>query len=85
MILRLCGKTLVFNTALAARLSSNCMIMPNSKYFNSLAGNVCSFFNNLERITEVVYLPTETDLLRLRVKTSGLTEVEFKIGENIWR
>lgn len=39
-----------------------------------------SYFNALERIGAPGYLPTDQDILRSRVKTTGITETSFKIG-----
>jgi len=39
------------------------------------------YFNSLERIGAPGYLPTDQDILRSRVKTTGITETSFKIGE----
>lgn len=36
-----------------------------------------SFFNNIDRISDDDYVPTEQDVLRCRVKTTGIVETEF--------
>ena len=36
-----------------------------------------SFLDSLERIGSVGYVPTEQDILRIRVKTTGIVEVHF--------
>jgi hypothetical protein len=38
-----------------------------------------SFLDNLPRLSEVDYIPTEQDLLRTRIKTTGITEVLFEL------
>ncbi|KAI9176045.1 Guanine nucleotide-binding protein alpha-2 subunit [Blastocladiella emersonii ATCC 22665] len=38
------------------------------------------FFNNIHRITKPGYVPTEADVLRARVKTTGFTETRFSMG-----
>jgi guanine nucleotide-binding protein G(i) subunit alpha len=38
------------------------------------------FFESLERIGKWDYVPTEEDVLRSRVKTTGIVETEFKLG-----
>jgi len=35
------------------------------------------FFQNIDRINEIRYQPTEIDIIRCRVKTTGITEVDF--------
>jgi len=37
------------------------------------------FFNNLQRLSQPDYIPTEQDLLRTRIKTTGITEVLFEL------
>lgn len=45
----------------------------------------CSFFfsylNDLDRITTPNYLPTEQDVLRSRVKTTGIIETRFSVKD----
>lgn len=38
------------------------------------------FFNNLNRINQPNYIPTEADVLRSRVKTTGIVEMDIKMG-----
>lgn len=38
-----------------------------------------SFFEHLERISGPDYLPTDADVLRARVRTTGITQTEFSI------
>jgi len=37
----------------------------------------CSFLDSLSRIGTADYMPTEQDILRTRVKTTGIVEVQF--------
>jgi len=37
----------------------------------------CSFLDSLSRIGTVDYFPTEQDILRTRVKTTGIVEIQF--------
>ena len=37
-----------------------------------------SFLNNITRIAAMDYAPTIQDILRSRVQTTGIVEVEFK-------
>jgi len=39
------------------------------------------FFDNVDRITEPSYLPSEDDILRSRVRTTGIEESEFQIND----
>ncbi|KAJ7609899.1 G protein alpha-subunit [Roridomyces roridus] len=39
------------------------------------------YFTALDRMTAPGYLPTDQDILRSRVKTTGITETIFKVGE----
>jgi GTPase SAR1 family protein len=43
------------------------------------------FFSNLDRIAHKNYTPTEEDILRIRVKTCGVTESEVSIGKDRFR
>ena len=39
------------------------------------------YFNAIDRMSSPNYLPTDQDILRSRVKTTGITETTFKVGE----
>lgn len=39
------------------------------------------YFNAIDRMASPAYLPTDQDILRSRVKTTGITETTFKVGE----
>ncbi|KAI8905858.1 guanine nucleotide binding protein, alpha subunit [Gorgonomyces haynaldii] len=43
------------------------------------------YFESMDRIGAVGYLPTEQDVLRSRVKTTGITETTFVVGELTYR
>ncbi|CAO3597797.1 unnamed protein product [Absidia cylindrospora] len=43
------------------------------------------YFDCIDRISKEGYLPTDQDVLRSRVKTTGITETSFKIGELTYR
>ena len=38
------------------------------------------FFNNLPRINQPDFVPTEDDILRVRVKSTGIDEAVFTFG-----
>lgn len=46
---------------------------------------IFSFLDDIERISAVDYVPTEQDILRLRVATTGINEVEFRNKETVYR
>jgi guanine nucleotide-binding protein G(i) subunit alpha len=39
------------------------------------------YFNSIERMAASHYMPTDQDILRSRVKTTGITETTFKVGD----
>ena len=39
------------------------------------------YFNAIDRMAAPNYMPTDQDILRSRVKTTGITETTFKVGE----
>ncbi|XP_004066212.3 guanine nucleotide-binding protein G(o) subunit alpha [Oryzias latipes] len=43
------------------------------------------FFENLSRITSPDYVPTEADVLRVRLRTTGVIETQFKVNHLIFR
>lgn len=42
-------------------------------------------FDNLDRIAQEVYVPTEADILHARLRTSGIVEKDFVINENLFK
>jgi guanine nucleotide-binding protein subunit alpha len=40
-----------------------------------------SYFNSITRIGDPAFVPTDQDILRSRVKTTGISETTFRIGE----
>ncbi|KAH8835030.1 heterotrimeric G protein alpha subunit B [Flagelloscypha sp. PMI_526] len=43
------------------------------------------YFDSLQRMADPNYLPTDQDILRSRVKTTGITETTFQVGELLYR
>lgn len=43
------------------------------------------FFDNLDRITDRLYVPTVKDVLMSRTKTTGVSEMEFNVGKTHFR
>lgn len=46
---------------------------------------VHSFFDSIKRIGSRDYVPTDEDIVRARVKTTGITEVKFNVRELVYR
>lgn len=67
------------------------MTRPNSKWTTNRQFstkdklNAPSYFDSIERIGETNYVPTDQDVLRSRVKTTGITETTFAIGDLTYR
>lgn len=64
-------------------MSSSFSILPNlkfqeiSQFIEFINNHFFSFLDDLERLGEAIYQPTEQDILRTRVKTTGIVEVHF--------
>jgi len=39
------------------------------------------YFNAIDRMSQISYMPSDQDILRSRVKTTGITETTFQVGE----
>lgn len=61
--------------------------MHRFRFYDTLRGcaNLQSYFDSIDRIAASDYLPTDQDVLRSRVKTTGITETTFIIGELTYR
>lgn len=46
---------------------------------------VSSFFDSLDRLFSKDYLPSDQDILRSRLKTTGITETVFDLGNLTYR
>ncbi|PVV02338.1 hypothetical protein BB560_003211 [Smittium megazygosporum] len=57
-------------------------IRSNEYQLNDSAGY---YFTNLNRIADPDYLPSNQDVLRSRVKTTGISETNFKVGDLTYR
>jgi len=55
-------------------------VMDHSSEFY-LMDSASYFFNEALRIGEQGYVPTETDVLRARQKSTGITETRFNMGQ----
>ncbi|XP_059370722.1 guanine nucleotide-binding protein G(o) subunit alpha-like [Carassius carassius] len=43
------------------------------------------FFENISRIITPNYIPTKTDVLRVRVRTHGVIETQFRVNNSLYR
>ena len=55
--------------------------MCSSIYHCRCRTDVCSFFDEVERISDPNYIPVESDVLRARTKTTGIYETRFTMGQ----
>lgn len=46
---------------------------------------VSSFFENIERFMSPSYIPTQADVLRARVRSTGIEEAEFRFEDITFR
>lgn len=46
---------------------------------------ICSFFDDMERLFAPNYLPTDQDILRTRLRTTGISETIFELGNLTYR
>ncbi|KAK5807994.1 guanine nucleotide binding protein, alpha subunit [Linnemannia elongata] len=51
----------------------------------ALADNVNYFFDAVDRIYRLDYIPSDADILRCRVKSTGITETAFHMGKLTYR
>ncbi|XP_014846393.1 PREDICTED: guanine nucleotide-binding protein G(o) subunit alpha-like [Poecilia mexicana] len=54
-------------------------------YEYDLNDSALYFFENISRIISPNYIPTEMDVLRVRVRTCGIIETQFQVDETIFR
>ena len=45
----------------------------------------CSYFSQMDRILTPGYQPTQDDVLRSRVQTTGIIETTFRVGKLTYR
>lgn len=55
------------------------------KPLDLIADLIDSYFDSISRIAQPDYVPDDQDILRSRVKTTGITETSFHIGELTYR
>ncbi|KAG1945929.1 guanine nucleotide-binding protein G(t) subunit alpha-2 [Pimephales promelas] len=54
-------------------------------YEYELNDSALYFFENMGRIVATDYMPTETDVLRVRLRTTGVIETQFKVKHLVFR
>ncbi|RXN30497.1 guanine nucleotide-binding G(o) subunit alpha-like protein [Labeo rohita] len=54
-------------------------------YEYELNDSALYFFENMGRIISPDYMPTETDVLRVRLRTTGVIETQFKVKHLVFR
>lgn len=54
-------------------------------YEYELNDSALYFFENMGRIMSPDYVPTETDVLRVRIRTTGVIETQFKVKHLLFR
>ncbi|KAM9769319.1 guanine nucleotide binding protein (G protein) alpha v1 [Menidia menidia] len=54
-------------------------------YEYELNDSALYFFDNMTRIVSPDYVPTETDVLRVRLRTTGVIETQFKVKHLVFR
>eukprot|EP00123_Amoebidium_parasiticum_P009363 comp19422_c2_seq1/m.22516 comp19422_c2_seq1/g.22516 ORF comp19422_c2_seq1/g.22516 comp19422_c2_seq1/m.22516 type:complete len:304 (-) comp19422_c2_seq1:379-1290(-) len=49
-----------------------------------LNDNADYFFDNIDHVADPSYIPSEQDIIRLRIQTSGIFETKFQVGQMIF-
>ncbi|KAG9068086.1 hypothetical protein KI688_011678 [Linnemannia hyalina] len=57
----------------------------NSLWTDPSVQQVFRFFDAVDRIYEINYIPSDADILRCRVKSTGITETAFHMGKLTYR
>jgi len=71
----------VENSNSTIQQASKRFVLFSSHLFGADISFVHSYFDAAERIGSQDYVPTDQDILRSRVKTTGLTEERFQVGQ----
>ncbi len=51
------------------------------RFIKLISAFVASFYGQLDRLFAPDFIPTEQDIIRVRVKTSGISETKFLVGD----
>lgn len=72
---------LEWGSAIEGAMSTRSTTLPNSqtRFWIPFYQEFFSFLDNLPRLSSPNYVPSEQDLLRTRIKTTGITEVLFEL------
>ncbi len=57
----------------------------NSIFFDHIFFFSNSYLNSLDRLIQSNYIPTQQDVLRTRVKTTGIVETTFTLKKHKFR
>ena len=87
------GLTLVCKLVSVDHANTSSTTLLTSKGFNYLynvttnndRSFVCSYLNSLDRICQIDYCPSQQDVLRTRVKTTGIVEISFRYKNLFFR
>ena len=53
--------------------------------YSLLVFYLTSFYHNLDRLFAVDYIPSDSDIIRCRIKTTGIVETVFHLGPLTYR
>jgi guanine nucleotide-binding protein subunit alpha len=67
---------------LHSRYSSNFNVLSRILTYSLLSS---SFYHNLDRLFAVDYIPSDSDIIRCRIKTTGIVETVFHLGPLTYR
>ncbi len=59
--------------------TSNSIVLPD--LFVRLDADSSSYYSNIDRLFAPNYLPSDQDVLRSRLRTTGITETLFELGQ----
>ncbi|XP_061830131.1 guanine nucleotide binding protein (G protein) alpha v1 isoform X1 [Nerophis lumbriciformis] len=85
------GSTPIYPTRI---FGSDCVVIPLTSQGTERVPPLCEpsietstqlFFENMSRIIAPNYVPTERDVLRVRVRTCGIIETQFQVNDVIFR
>ena len=88
---RICGLMEEFNKQLRRAMNSlyttisNSMFSTRNPLIKTVLNNVRSFFLDVDRLFARDYVPTDQDVLRSRLRTTGITETIFDLGSLTYR
>lgn len=70
-----------FYSSLLVFLTEILHLVQFNEYQSVVSMSSLSYLNDLERIAKADYIPTQQDVLRTRVKTTGIVETHFTFKE----